>query len=49
MQVARSNHTLPVGGVDHDFFENQYYMEEDDEISWTKMVLLTIMTMFKYT
>ena len=30
-EVARSNHTLPVGGVDHDFFENQYYMEEDDE------------------
>lgn len=29
-EVARSNHTLPVGGVDHDYFENQYYMDEDD-------------------
>jgi hypothetical protein len=28
-EIVRSNHTLPVGGVDHDFFENQYYMEDD--------------------
>ena len=25
----KSNHTLPVGGVDHDYFYNQYYMDED--------------------
>jgi len=29
-EIANSNHTLPVGGVDHDYFENQYYMDEND-------------------